>query len=532
LIFWGGIFGILWAFFLFTGWFGIDFGLHWDEDKLVQGLRWSLDHHTILPGDYLYPSLAHTIGLASLAWDSTHYFFLSPSFSAEGIDYLKQTVGSHSFLIRMRLLSVVSASFSLLGVFLAVRRLGRPAWEGILAASFLGLSWEVSYHSRWWTVDPLLLCMSALTLFLLCGAQSSRRAIPWILAAALGAGLGAGSKQTGLFLFASIGCFIALSPDLGPARTRLKWISVSAGVGGIAFLLTTPGILMDFRAFWQDFLFQVHVYGVDGMKAHTVERGWEHFLLMVTYLGTVMFSRHIFIAFPLFALAIMGGAEVVRKEPRLGLSLLVFPALLLAFFSTQILMIARNLIPLAPFLAFWAARGTATLMKHIKKWRGANAAFLTLLMSALAANAFWTAWAAWTIRARDRINQGYWVARYIEEHAGRFFLTPAVARAVPLLSKDARARITTDPRSPSDFAIFNTFEAGKRFDGFWPANRRGYAQAWFGSFEVNLDYYPLWLGNHRFVVMETAKALKTLGPPRNPQPDRVAPGDAPPNIVR
>jgi hypothetical protein len=80
--------------------------------------------------------------------------------------------------------------------------------------------------------------------------------------------------------------------------------------------------------------------------------------------------------------------------------------------------------------------------------------------------------------------------------------------------------VTVHFRDPSDFTVFNTAEARKRFDGRWKANRPHSVETWMGPYEVNLNYYPTWMGDDRFVVMKTERALNLLLDPP-------APGNAP-----
>lgn len=498
--YWG--LAVLWFFFVVVEIVGVDFGLHWDEDKLVKSIQWSVDHTTVLPNSYLYPSFTHTVGLLTLGTDVARWYFSERTVGISLRETLLKATDKANFLIRMRLWTILGASLALIWVFGASRAMSDNPWEGLFAAGLLGLSWEVSYHARWFTVDPWLLNFGALTLFFLCLARTSTRAGLWFFAAAATAGLAAGTKQTGVLLLPGV---LVLAK-----KNRGILIAVFIAV----FLLTTPGLLFQPTVFFRDALFQYQTYGHLGNDAYTVGRGGDHLWRMIAYLGLSVFSRFTPLAFLVSLLVVIGAIRLWKNDRVFAVGLFIFPVLLVGLFSVQVVMIVRNLLVLVPLLAFLAGRGFFSIRNRLSERPSLVSAFSAILLFGLLSNGIWNVYAAWTIRLRTTNYQVWLLSQYLDDNPqSRFLLSPRSAEALRSIGYQGKPFLTIDPRNTTDFTVFSSGEAGKRFDGQWPANRRGYTEAWFGPYEVNLDYYPTWLGEHRFVVMKTERALKTLGPP-------------------
>lgn len=498
--YWG--LAVLWFFFVAVEIAGVDYGLHWDEDKLVKSIQWSVDHSTILPNSYLYPSFTHTVGLLTLGTDVAKWYYSERPLGISLREHLLKVIGDKRFLIRMRLWTILGASLSLFWIFGASRAIGGNPWEGLLAAGLLGLSWEVTYHARWFTVDPWLLNFGALTLFFLCLARTSTRAHLWFFAAAVAAGLAAGTKQTGVLLL----------PGVLMLAKKNRGILIAVFIA--VFLLTTPGIFFQPTVFFRDALFHFQTYGHLGNDAYTVRRGGDHLWRMIDYLGLSVFSRFSPLAFFVSLLVVFGAICLWKRDRVFALGLFIFPVLLVGLFSAHVVMIVRNLLVLVPLLAFLAGRGFFSIRNQLGKRPGLVPTSSYLLLFVLLSNGIWNVYAAWTIRLRTTNFQVWLLSHYLDDHSQfRFLLSPRSAEALSSIGYQGKSFLTMDPRNATDFTVFSSGEAGKRFDGQWPANRRGYIEAWFGPYEVNLDYYPTWLGEHRFVVMKTDRALKTLGPP-------------------
>ncbi len=293
-----------------------------------------------------------------------------------------------------------------------------------------------------------------------------------------------------------------------------KYLWTLLGVFASLLLLSTPGIALQFKAFFRDALFQIQTYGHWGNDAYTVGRGPDHLSRMAQYLVFAAFSKFPALSVAIFLLAVAGGRDLWMTHRAFARNFMVYPGILLAFFSFQIVMVARNLLGLFPFMALLAGRGAVSLFQRARRWPLARAVFLGGIISGLLSNACWMAYAAWTIRNRESIQPGKLLSLYLDAHPRtRFQLSSTAAQS--LLTADARSRMNAQPISaaPADYLVFSTGEAGKRFDGLWPANRWNYLEKYFGPYEVNWNYYPTWLGDFRLVIMKKERGLKLMGPP-------------------
>jgi hypothetical protein len=509
---WIGLF-LVWGTAVFAGGWAADYGIHWDEDKLIQGIRWSIEHKTLLPHSFLYPSLLHMLSLGLLGIQGLSH--LSIGASIPFVHTLREIAGSHTFLISARLMTVLLSSLAIFWVALAIWAWRKNPWEALLGAALLGLSWEVNYHSRWFTVDPLMMQFGALLILCLVQTQEVPERRQWRIVSAVVAGLAAGSKYTAGLCLLPILTLLFLQVNDGSFWKKAGFLT---GIFFIVFLLSTPGFVLNWGQMSQDLLFQVHTYHTLGNDAYTVARGVPHLGLMLAYLGDTVFSWYTPVALFFSGVALIGAFDLIKKERGFAAVFFVFPFAYIALFSIQIVMIARNLLILIPFTAILAARGATILTRSL--WSPLRPGFITLIATAMLGNGFWLFYSAWTIRVREHFSHAIPLAQYIVHHPDELFLlTQTAHRELMGLGHPPPTNVTEDYRQPSDFTIFNTAEARERFHGRWPANRPHTVETWFCPFEVNLNYYPTWLGNHRFVVMKTDKALNVLNPPLFPNRD-------------
>lgn len=348
--------------------------------------------------------------------------------------------------------------------------------EAAVACILVGLSWEVGYHARWIAPDGLVLSLGALTM--LCALRGT-----WLTGAAAAAGLACSAKYpAGLFLVP-----VLLAADT--ARRRTGALAVFAA----AYLATTPGTVLDAPRFLADIREELAIYA-SGHFGYTVSGPLEHLRLALDYLGLVAFSRYAEVSAAFAGLALYGAATALREERRKSIVYLSFPVLYLAYFSFQKVLIARNLLVLIPFMAVMAARGWGEALRRLPRpvyrraFIGTTALFFLL-------NLAWLASAAASIRRPGEDLAG--LAAYLDSHPKtRFALSPKAAAAL------------SRPRTPLADAEQAVLYASEVASERWLANRRGYAAAWFGPYEVNFDYYPTWQGRDRLIVMPAARAVE------------------------
>jgi hypothetical protein len=494
-----------------TGLRGLDFGLHWDERPWQIGpVKSMVESRTLLPGYYNYPSFDYCLNLLILAPDVA-----TPRISRERLDeHLIRTLDSHAYLMRLRAIYLVITSLTLVWVYLLVLE-HRGSWlEALFAASVVACSWEVAYHLRWVATDGMLMQFAALTVLLAAQALKSRYQ-PWLIAAAAVAGLGFGTKYPGGLLvlpvmlaglFGAVGCT--------PREKAGRLVKVAA-IFVLVYLAVTPATVLQPTKLAHAVFFEMSHYAVGGHAGHAVGRGFEHAWRMLAYFSTVSLSPYLPIALLMFALAIIGIVSVMRRNPREGAVLLVFPLFYLLYFSMQRAMVVRNLLAVIPFLGAAAARGAGVISGFLGGNRSAPAVQLgrtawrpavwaALLGVLLCFNAWWLIASAESIVARHTDRFVREAAEYIREHTDtKFLLSPRVTRDVAMVAPPL-GNLTVDPAEADVFVLYA--REGMRRWHDWPANRRGLTQACFGPREVNFDMYPNWWGDDHIVAINRRRA--------------------------
>ena len=216
------------AFFLSVTWPAADFGYHWDEPwAQIRPLRSALEHDAMLPGYYIYPGLNTWLNLAALA----------PDYLASR-DLVEATEG-RPYLLRARKLRIVLTSLAILWAYGLVLALGRPVPEALLAASLMGSSWEVIYHSRWLAPDSVLMQFAVLSVA--CAVVTERRPhrTLWAVSAAIAAGLACGMKYPGGLVLLPVVLVVATRTGIG-IRDRIRRLAVLGAAFASTYLLTTP----------------------------------------------------------------------------------------------------------------------------------------------------------------------------------------------------------------------------------------------------------------------------------------------------
>jgi hypothetical protein len=501
------------SWFLFTGARGIDFGVHWDEHRQLPVLQRMHDEGTLLPGNYWYGSVIHLLGAATAApelasgWENAA---AGEEAEAEADAAFARFLASDAFRFRLRTVFLVVTGLGIVWLYLAALAAGGSVWMALAAACWLGLSWEFAYHARWPLPDGVTTQFAALTLLGL--VLASRRASQaWLLFAALAAGLATGTKYpAGMLLVPVLLSAWFVGRGAAPVA-RLRLFAVAGFVFAASYLVTTPGTLLEPARFWEDVSLMVNWYGERGHGVYTVVPGWEHATREAEYVGLVLFSRWPVAAALGIAFALVGVGALLRSRPSLALVLLAFPLLHLVYMSTQKAMIVRNLLPIAPFLAFFVARGIAALWGGVRT-RGARGLLAVVAVGPLLANGAWLSVAADSVAHRhDEARFLREMTAHVEARAEQLFhLSPRVAADLATFGIDRPKNAVTGggtDGAPDRFVLYAS-DAG----GYWalPSNRRRLTETWFGPYEVNYDYYTSWWGDDRILVLDPER-LSELG---------------------
>jgi len=468
----------------------------------------------LLPHRYNYPSLGFALSMAALAPEAVASIGaengFGPSFRAKALELLPsggeeeakaslQREGpAKSFLLRLRGLFLLACALAVLWVHLTVLARGGSALEALLASSLLGLSFEVAYHLRWVAPDGLLMEAGALTLLFATLGLRRARAQPWVLAAAVAAGLGCASKYPGglLLIPASLAALhLGLEGGRFSAqglRRGALWVLAVVVLFAAVFALVTPGMLLDSDRFWADVKFERSHYTQGGHGLHTVTAGWEHLILILCYLGSQGLSHSPLLAVGLSLLALLGAWRLWVEDRWSAALLTLLPLAHLAYMSSVQVFLVRNLILLLPFMALLAARGGAWLLEKspADKRVGLAGVLLTALYltnGSMLIGAAGSIGASWPDQALREL------AADLREHSGeQVYLTPSIRQALSDLGLDQGLDHLAEEMSPSVSSVVvhrrNEIGGGENMSwGFHPD-----FIDWYGAREINLAYYPTW----------------------------------------
>jgi hypothetical protein len=502
LVAWAPI-ALLLGLVAWTGLRGIDFGYHWDEyEAQIQPVQWSLDERTLLPNYYLYPSVNYGLNLVALF--PTLCRDLLEGASAEDLAAdLRAATDQPPYLLGLRSIRVLLTTLAPLWVYLSVWLWRRSRLEALVAAGILGLSWEIAYHARWGAPDAVMMQFGALTLLLTVAAARRPEQARWRHLAAVAAALATGTKYpAGLLLVPVLVVSIFASREKRSLRRTAGGVVKVVLIFTAAFLITTPGAVLQPWAFLRALVVESGWYS-QGHWGYTIPAGALHLGRMFDYLGLVLLSPFPVIA-GLLSLAAAAGAWWVWKESRLLAGvLLLFPAVYVAFFAAQRVMIVRNLLVLAPFMAILAGRGIIETIHRFRRQQG-RWALAAMVAAMLALQGAWLIHAAETIHGRSLEDPGADLARYLRSRSGdTFLLSQRVQEEVAKPGEELPANALAGSGN-ADFVAVYAYEAMPNLE--WPANLRTLTVRTFGPLEVNFNYYPTWEGNDRIVLMTFERA--------------------------
>ncbi|MEN8184947.1 MAG: hypothetical protein ABFS46_20695, partial [Myxococcota bacterium] len=485
----------------------------------VGNLRDALDSGTLLPAGFRYPSLSHWLCLAALAPEA-----IAGRGAADGSplgERLLAALAAPETLLRIRTLFLVVCSLSLLPVLALVLRWRGRVFEAFVAAALLGTSWEVAYHARWLAPDGVVMTFAALTLF---GSIHAclRPGRSWpLVVAALAAGFACGTKWTaGLLLLPVLMAGWIGTAGL-PRALRLRRLAGLVAGFGVAYLLTTPGTLLDPGAVLRALELQQGTYA-SGHLGHTVARGPGHLLKVFEYLGLVLFSHYPLFALACFGLSLVGAHAIFREAKTLAVVFASFPVAYLLFFSLYPVMIPRNYLVLAPFLAVLAARGVSEIRDRLPG-RMLRGVFVAAVSAMLLIDAAWLVQAGESIRSADGRKHLHGLAAYLDAHPDtRFAASEQIRGQLRRLDGRVRENVTSGPLREVDEVVFYASESYPYVVALRP--RYDLSRAWFGPYEVNFNFYPSWLGSDRIVVLPAERYPRRPGLPPDRVPEKLRPG--------
>jgi hypothetical protein len=567
---------------LFTGYRGIDVGIHEDERFTITSVYNSMENGRLLPTYYYYPSMIYNFGLARMIPEAFKTIIkqisgpldVSVSKKQDIRGVVKSSAGiignklynyarSHQYKLQLRSLLLFFSLLTIVWVYFIVF-IWRNSWtEALLGAAILSSSWEVAYHSRLIIPDPLLMQFAVLTiLFIMISVLLQKRATSYLILAALFAGLSTGTKYTGGILLLPI-LITYVYHQIQNDQTKFYHLIIILFVFSAAFLISTPGSLIDPIKFTQGILYEIrhYKYGLNmnpsipgfsnykiGHGPNSVDPGFEHLYLSLSYLFLVAFSKYWPISIMLSILTLFGLYDLIRREKLLGVIFTIVPLFWVGYMGLQRVLFIRNYLTVLPFMAILSARGFTVIKDYFrnKAWK---CLLVSIVFSMILINYSWLFYSSSLIIQRNQLKQnvkldelaqdydypwpGKWkysisqnihekdLIQYIQKYRyRRMYLSAEVAKLLQVKQRRVNfSNLVTNPNQ-ADEVLFYTFEINNPHDSsgtpksdnqsFWVANKFDFYKVVSGSYEININYLPTWSGDPWILSLDVNNAKKTL----------------------
>lgn len=280
-----------------------------------------------------------------------------------------------------RVVAVLLGIATVLLVYLLAKRLyGRgPA---LLGALFLAIMPLHVMHSRFLAVDVPATFFVALSLLFAVRLYETRSWRDYLLAG-LFAGLAAGTKyNAGLVVVSMIAAHVLLwlqSQHASEAKVRLVDAKLLGAIGTTiaGFLIGTPGVLLNYAKFSQDFSYEVmHARTGHGLVFVNTGSGYLYHLTHSLWAG---------MSLPLLLIALAGAVYAFYRRSPGDLILLSFLVIYYGVIGAAQVRFARYTIPILPVLAILAARVSVDMIAQWLKSSRRNRRALGYAAGALVA---------------------------------------------------------------------------------------------------------------------------------------------------
>ncbi len=474
-----------------------------DEIFTIRSLRQTIETQTILPNRYTYPSMTYHIALAAFAPSALAHIWKNRAELLRGsggnllADVQRDLIAlveSDAYQDMARRVFTVVNYLTLIWVYLLVRRWRKSDPEALIAAGLLAVSWEISHHAHWILPNALMMQFGMLSLMWITyglTADQPRRAALYLRLAVIAAGLACSSKYQGglLLLFVWTAAAIAARPRSLRALPWGEWLRLGV-LFTAAFLITTPGALIQPTIFARGVRYEIVHYSIVGHNAHNVAPGIEHFALNWGYLGLAALSRYPLIGAALSALALIGAGAVIARDRRLALILVAFPLIFVLYMSTQRVMFTRNLLLLIPITAILAARGAGVLAALIgrlaRSERIGRGAVAATIIGVSAVNAAWLIESSGQVLDPPQVTPLDQIVTYLDTPGAPVYISAGVAALLEDagIAPPARAVRSLTTAERVLFLAGELRDALRSSGQFIPINRPSY-------FEY-LPPYPHW----------------------------------------
>ena len=497
---------LLLALFIGSGLRGVDCGYHWDEAEFhMAPARHMVQTGVFLPQSYIYPSFDQWLVVLPSIPPGVRAALDTHGDPKSVQAAMLAAMDAAGYLLSVRSVFIVMSSLAILWVYGAALALRHKRWEALVAASGVALSWPYAYHSRWAVTDCILVQFSALTLFMLALFHRTRNP-RWLYMAALAAGLGTGTKYTGVFLLGAVLLASCLDISRGSLFGRVQRLGALCALAFGAYLITTPATLLDPFRFLTD-THSISTYYLHGHGGYTATSGWDHARIVLTFFSLAYFSPSQWLALPLFVAVVAGGALWARKDWRLATILVAFPLFFLVMFCGRYrTVIIRNYLLLAPFLSLLMARGIADLAHWLRRpWL--KGTLQAGLLAVFIGQAYWLVAAGESIRHVDPSADARHALEYVAQHPSEHFRVSGQVRTLAKQQNLTLPANVVEGPAGSHVVFFGRAEGPNSWT--WKTNDPWLTEAVFGPREIDFNWYSSWSGYDRVVVMTLEKARET-----------------------
>jgi Dolichyl-phosphate-mannose-protein mannosyltransferase len=415
---------------------GLPYLHEWDEWFVVPPVIRMLLFHTLNPGIFIYGSVYYYLLLPVFY---LHTLYLAAHGIIKSLDDIVLThplipgygwyINVPSFYSWARVFTVLFGAATIYVTY----RLGKAAFGravGLLAAAVLAVAPGAVYYADTVRVDVPEAFLTTTVLLLGLGVWRKGRRIDYVAAGVM-AGLAMSTKQTALWLLAPL----LIAHAYNARRRRFVDVSVGLMAAGIVAggLVGTPYLLIRPDLIRTGFTAHTETYGL--LALPNPGHFFTQLALNLSYLGQPLQGGDWYVvphaglgALPLVA-AIVGFTAAFTAQPRLQRYLAAFPVLQLLFLARANVFFTRNLAPVLPVAAIWAAVGAVALWQEVSAlarahgwmpgapWRAAGAAagIMVLLFGPLQQS---TALASWLHRHEDTRTQALrWLTGHVPRNA-------------------------------------------------------------------------------------------------------------------
>jgi hypothetical protein len=497
---------VLYSIVFMNGALGINFGSHWDEYVMINWMNKTFVSGKLLPQSYQYPSFCYYI-LLLVGWVYSVFFDFGTT-----VPWLNE----YSFYLVARFVFLFISCFTVIWVYIVSFKIAQNYVFALIAGLIFSSSFEFSYHARWAVTDMVAVQFAFLSTMLLFLNISLRKKI--ILCSII-AGLACGTKYTAGIVLLNILIYIFSVTKRKDFYKTAQLIVLATFLFLVAFVLSTPGSLIEPAKFWGAMKFQSNIYS-NPFFGYTVRPGGIHFSKIIIYLLCCLFSRVTIISIILTVFLFCGICFALMRKDINILALFIVMLLYLIYVSQHTVMVVRNLLYVLPYFSVLASLGFMFLLKNIRN-RTLAIFFSGLFFTVLLFSNSVVSQAALTIHAASIVptvppkniikygpNNDYKDSQDLKSDLvkflttqldDRFLFSPRVAE---LLSRQNSVKATE-----SAYIVFFKNEVNVEY---FQANKFRLYKKVIGVQDVNFDYYPTWCGVDRIIIMRYADAHKSI----------------------